>query len=67
MNAHSTAVSQAPQTTSVAKAKFVPAIDIMSEEEKKRREMDRLFEKAKADESSDEEVEKTGIDPPDDW
>jgi len=60
-------VSQAPTTTSVAKAKFAPAAGIMSEEEKKRREMDRLFQKAKMDESSDEEVEKKGIDPPDDW
>jgi len=28
--------------------------------------MDRLFLKARADESSDEEILKTGIDPPDD-
>ena len=60
-------MSKAPRNASVAKARFVPAADIMSEEERKKREMDRLFQKAKADESSDEEVEKTGIDPPDDW
>ena len=59
-------VSQAPQTTSAAKAKFVPAANVMSEEEEKRREMDRLFQKAKMDESDEEEQVKTGIDPPDD-
>lgn len=61
-------MSQAPQTQSTAKAKFVPAKDILSEEEKKRREMDALFAKAKMDESSDEDDEpkRTGLAPPDD-
>jgi hypothetical protein len=59
-------VSQAPKVTSAAKAKFVPGADVLSEEEKKRREMDALFNKAKADESSDEEVEMKGLAPPDD-
>jgi hypothetical protein len=59
-------VSQAPKTTSAAKAKFVPAKDVMSEEEKKKREMDALFAKAKADESSDDEPQRGGLDPPDD-
>lgn len=39
----------------------------MSEEEKKKKEMDALFAKAKMDESSsDEEEIRTGLDPPDD-
>ena len=61
-------VSQAPQTTSKAKTKFVPAKDVLSEAEKKQREMDALFAKAKMDESSDEDDEpkRTGLDPPDD-
>ncbi|OCF44702.1 actin cross-linking [Kwoniella heveanensis CBS 569] len=62
-----TPLSQAPKTDSAAKKKFVPAANVMSEEEKKRKEMDELFAKAKLDESSDEEEqEKRGIDPPDD-
>lgn len=60
------AVSQAPKTTSAAKAKFVPAKDVMSEEEMKKKEMDALFAKAKADESSDDEPQRGGLDPPDD-
>ncbi|KAK4689936.1 coronin-7, partial [Tremellales sp. Uapishka_1] len=60
-------LSQAPQTTSSAKAKFVPAKDVMSEEEKKKQEMDALFQKAKlGDSDSEEEEEKHGIDAPDD-
>ena len=58
-------VSQAPKTTS-AQTKFVPATEVMSEEEKKRREMDQLFAKAKVDESSEEEMQTRGLDPPDD-
>lgn len=62
-----TIVSQAPKTTSASTRKFIPASDILSEEEKKRREMDQLFAKAKLDESSDEEdAVKKGLDPPDD-
>ncbi|WWD15778.1 hypothetical protein CI109_100201 [Kwoniella shandongensis] len=62
-----TPLSQAPQTTSAAKKKFVPASDVLSEEAKKKKEMDELFAKAKMDESSDEEEEtKHGLDPPDD-
>lgn len=39
----------------------------MSEQEKKQKEMDALFAKAKMDESSDEEEPvKKGLDPPDD-
>ncbi|WVR05042.1 hypothetical protein IAU60_002054 [Kwoniella sp. DSM 27419] len=59
-------LSQAPKNDSAATKKFVPAANVMSEEEKKRKEMDELFAKAKMDESSDEEEEKRGIDPPDD-
>jgi hypothetical protein len=44
----------------------MPGKDVLSEEEKKRREMDALFNKAKADESSDEEVPVKGLAPPDD-
>ena len=68
-NAHELmAVSQAPQTNSKAKAKFVPARDVLSEAEKKKREMDALFQKAKMDESSeeDDEPKRSGLDPPDD-
>ncbi|KAK8869948.1 hypothetical protein IAR55_000517 [Kwoniella newhampshirensis] len=62
-----TPLSQAPQTSTSAKKKFVPASDVMSEEAKKKKEMDALFAKAKMDESSDEEEEvKHGLDPPDD-
>lgn len=68
MNVANLAVSEAPQTTSAAKAKFVPAKDVLSEAEKKKREMDRLFQKAKMDESSDEDDEpkRSGLPPPDD-
>lgn len=62
-------VSQAPKTSTASTRKFIPAADILSEEEKKRREMDALFQKAKLDESSDEEDQgagKKGLDPPDD-
>jgi hypothetical protein len=61
-------VSEAPQTTSKAKAKFVPARDILSEAEKKKREMDALFAKAKMGDSSDEDDEppRSGLAPPDD-
>ena len=38
----------------------------MSEEEKKKQAMDRLFQKAKADESSDDEPAQRGLAPPDD-
>jgi hypothetical protein len=46
----------------------VPAANVMSEQEKKKQEMDNLFRKAKMDESSDEDDEpkRTGLDPPDD-
>lgn len=61
------AVSQAPKTSTAAKKKFVPAANVMSEQEKKQKEMDDLFKKAKLDESSDEdEPKRTGLDPPDD-
>ncbi|WVQ77976.1 hypothetical protein IAT38_000057 [Cryptococcus sp. DSM 104549] len=60
-------LSQAPKVETAAKKKFVPAGDIMSEEQKKKQEMDALFAKAKADESSDEdEPVRKGLDPPDD-
>nr|XP_019042887.1 actin cross-linking [Kwoniella bestiolae CBS 10118]OCF21817.1 actin cross-linking [Kwoniella bestiolae CBS 10118] len=60
-------LSQAPKTDTSAAKKFVPAANVMSEEEKKRREMDALFAKAKMDESSDEEEEEVkGLAPPDD-
>ncbi|OCF72031.1 actin cross-linking [Kwoniella mangroviensis CBS 8886] len=62
-----TPLSQAPKSDSSATKKFVPAADVMSEEEKKRQEMDALFAKAKMDESSDEEEEEVkGLAPPDD-
>ena len=39
----------------------------MTEEEKKKQEMDKLFARAQLDASSDEEVvPKSGLDPPDD-
>lgn len=38
----------------------------MSAAEKKKRDMDEMFAKAKLDESSDEDVVRSGIDPPDD-
>ncbi|WWC85325.1 uncharacterized protein L201_000187 [Kwoniella dendrophila CBS 6074] len=60
-------LSQAPKNDSAATKKFVPAANVMSEEEKKRKEMDDLFKKAKMDESSDEEdVPIKGLAPPDD-
>lgn len=61
-------VSQAPKTNTEAKKKFVPAANVMSEQEKKQQEMDNLFRKAKMDESSDEDDEpkRSGLDPPDD-
>ncbi|WVQ70262.1 uncharacterized protein L199_008488 [Kwoniella botswanensis] len=60
-------LSQAPKTDTSATKKFVPAANVMSEEEKKRQEMDALFAKAKMDESSDEEEEEVkGLAPPDD-
>ena len=59
-------VSQAPQTSTQSTRKFIPAKDVLSEQEKKRREMDALFRKAKMDESSDDEPPRSGIDPPDD-
>ncbi|KAL7422175.1 hypothetical protein Q5752_002820 [Cryptotrichosporon argae] len=59
-------LSEAPKTA-VAKPKFVSAQTVLSEAEKKRQEMDALFEKAKADESSDEdEPTVKGLPPPDD-
>ena len=59
-------MSQAPQTSTPATKKFAPAADVMSEELKKKKEMDALFARAKADESSDDELATTGLDPPDD-
>jgi hypothetical protein len=59
-------VSQAPKTSTPSKAKFVPAASVMSEAEKKKQEMDALFAKAKADESSDDEPVQRGLAPPDD-
>lgn len=61
-------MSQAPKTNTSAKAKFVPARDVVSEAEKKKREMDALFEKAQMDQSSDEDdaPRRSGLDPPDD-
>ena len=61
-----TALSEAPQTSTPAKKKFVPASDVMSEEETKRQEMDRLFMKAKLEESDEEQVAPKGLAPPDD-
>ncbi|WWC69610.1 uncharacterized protein I206_103553 [Kwoniella pini CBS 10737] len=60
-------LSQAPKMNSSRTKKFVPAANVMSEEEKKRQEMDALFAKAKMDESSDEEeIAQKGLPPPDD-
>ncbi|ORY22755.1 putative actin cross-linking [Naematelia encephala] len=61
-----TLLSEAPQINTPAKKKFVPAANIMSEEEKKKQEMDEMFARAKLEESSDEDEVRTGIDPPDD-
>lgn len=64
---HPRKVSLAPKADTTARKKFVPAKNIMSEEEKKKKEMDALFAKAKMDESSsDEEEIRAGLDPPDD-
>jgi hypothetical protein len=60
-------VSQAPKTDTTAKKKFVPAANVMSEEERKRKEMNDLFQRAKMDESSEEdEPKQSGLAPPDD-
>ncbi|WWC61287.1 uncharacterized protein I303_103868 [Kwoniella dejecticola CBS 10117] len=60
-------LSQAPKNDTSRAKKFVPAADVMSEEEKKKQEMDALFAKAKMDESSDEEEPpQKGLPPPDD-
>lgn len=60
-------MSQAPKVDTAAKKKFVPAANVMSEEERKRQEMNDLFQRAKMDESSDEDEPKTsGLAPPDD-
>jgi hypothetical protein len=60
-------VSQAPKTDTTAKKKFVPAANVMSEEERKRKEMTDLFQRAKMDESSEEdEPKQSGLAPPDD-
>ncbi|ODN73525.1 hypothetical protein L202_08026, partial [Cryptococcus amylolentus CBS 6039] len=66
--AEMTPLSQAPKADTSTKKKFVPAANVMSEEEKKKNEMDRLFAKAKMDDGSDEEEEEEskGLDPPDD-
>ena len=62
------AVSEAPKAHTANKAKFVPAKDVMTEQQKKQKEMDELFAKAKMGDSSDEDDEpkRSGIDPPDD-
>lgn len=60
------AVSEAPQTNTPIKKKFVPAADIMSEEERKQQEMNKLFARAKADVDSSEEDEPKGKPAPDD-
>ncbi|RYF08076.1 MAG: hypothetical protein EOO77_25375 [Oxalobacteraceae bacterium] len=60
-------MSQAPKTDTAAKKKFVPAANVMSEEERKRKEMNDLFQRAKMDESSEEdEPKQSGLAPPDD-
>lgn len=59
-------LSEAPAPT-VVKKKFVPAAQVMSEEEKKQKEMDALFARAQADQSdSDDEPPVKGLPPPDD-
>lgn len=59
-------LSEAPAPT-VVKKKFVPAAQVMSEEEKKQKEMDALFARAQADVSdSESEPEVKGLPPPDD-
>ena len=40
-------MSEAPHTNTPVKKKFVPAADIMSEEERKQQEMNKLFARAK--------------------
>ncbi len=64
-------VSEAPQTTTKSTKNLISSKDILSEEEKKRIEMDRLFQKAKLEESSEEDEpgakgKGKGLDPPDD-
>ena len=61
-------MSEAPKVITASKAKFVPAKDVMTEQQKKQQEMDALFAKAKMGDSSDEDDEpkRSGIDPPDD-
>lgn len=59
-------MSEAPKETTT-RTRFVPAANVMSEEEKKKQEMDRLFAKAQADaDSSDDEPPRSGLPPPDD-
>lgn len=59
-------LSEAP-APAVVKKRFVPAAQVMSEEEKKQKEMDALFARAQADQSdSDDEPEVKGLPPPDD-
>lgn len=59
-------LSEAPAPQQVKK-KFVPAAEVMSEEEKKQKEMDALFARAQADQSdSDDEPPAKGLPPPDD-
>jgi pantothenate kinase-related protein Tda10 len=60
-------LSSAPVTTTV-RTKFVPAAKVMSEEDRRKKEMDDLFQRAKAGFSSDEDDEppRSGLPPPDD-
>lgn len=60
-----TRLSVAPAPAAASRPKFVPAAKVMTEEEKKKAEMDAMFARAK-DLSSDEEEEVHGVPPPDD-
>lgn len=63
-----TLLSEAPAQTTTVKHKFVPAANVMSEEEKKQKALDDMFAKAKGGDTSDEDDEprRGGIPPPDD-
>lgn len=59
-------MSEAPKPQASNKPKFVPGAKVMSEEERKRQEMEELFKKAKMDLSDSESEEERGIPAPDD-
>jgi hypothetical protein len=64
-----TPLSQAPASTHVQRPKFVPAARVMTEEERKKQEMDEMFQRAKIIDSSDDdddEPKRGGLPPPDD-